>query len=355
MGLGCYFYPMKKWGFLVLTIITFAACQPSDNTPDVSDIKVDVQIQRFDQDFFATNVQQLDQGLDQLNRKYPGFFPEFLLNVLGIHPSDTAAGMAIGAFIQSYRSVFDSANLIANKALPAFEKDFTKGLQLWKHYFPNHPIDSPFVVTTFVGPMDALEPFPLGDYGDVRTNTGIGIALQFHLGANASIYDAGQRAGVLYEYQTKRFTPEMMLVNGMKNMISDAFPYNSNANNLVEEMIEKGKRLYVLDKLLPNTADTLKLGYTSQQLDGSFQNEALIWNYFVKNDLLYNKELSVMQLYIRDGPKTAELGDASPGYIGLFVGRQLVRSYMKTHPELSLEQLIKTSNQEILNNGGYKP
>jgi hypothetical protein len=141
----------------------------------------------------------------------------------------------------------------------------------------------------------------------------------------------------------------------MKNIISDAFPYNASNNNLVEEMIEKGKRLYVLDKLLPTTPDTLKLGYTSQQLEGCFQNEALIWNYFVKNDLLYNKESTVTQLYIKDGPKTPELGDGAPGYIGLFVGRQLVRSYMKNHPEVSLQQLIKTSNQEILNNGGYKP
>ncbi len=33
-------------------------------------------------------------------------------------------------------------------------------------------------------------------------------------------------------------------------------------------MIEKGKRLYVLDKILPNTADTLKTGYTAAQLTG---------------------------------------------------------------------------------------
>ena len=50
-------------------------------------------------------------------------------------------------------------------------------------------------------------------------------------------------------------------------------------------MVEKGKRIYLIDKLMPDTPDTLKIGYTSKQLEGCIENEGLIWNYFVKNGL----------------------------------------------------------------------
>ena len=222
-------------------------------------------------------------------------------------------------------------------------------------YVPQWKPDSPFIITTFIGPMDAFEPFPLGDYGDVRTANGIGIALQFHLGATDPLYEDGRLAGLFYDYQVRRFTPQMMAVNSIKNLIADAFPYSDAANSLVEEMIEKGKRMYLLDKLMPSTEDSLKLGYTGAQVKGCFANEALIWNYFVKNDLLYSKENSVKQAYVKDGPKTAELGEAAPGYIGLFIGRQIVRSYMEKHPETSVTELMKLPAKSVLDEAGYKP
>ena len=39
-------------------------------------------------------------------------------------------------------------------------------------------------------------------------------------------------------------------------------------------MVEAGKRLYLLDRFMPETADTLKTGYTKAQLKGCYENEA---------------------------------------------------------------------------------
>ena len=55
-------------------------------------------------------------------------------------------------------------------------------------------------------------------------------------------------------------------------------------------MVDKGKRLYILDKLLPQTPDSLKIGYTANQLKGADKNEGLIWNFFVENNLLYETD-----------------------------------------------------------------
>lgn len=338
----------------MLSLAWLAACQ-SGKVPDVSHLPVETVVQRFDQDFFAIDTTRLDGELNALQTKYPNFFADYITRLLGVNPADPLAPEAIKAFIRSYKKINDTAQLVAAKALPAAEKDIKLGLQLMRYYFPGYKPDSPFVITSFVAPMDAYEPFAIGDYGDVRTRNGVGIALQLHLGAQASVYEEGRQAGTFFDYQLRRFTPEMMAVNSMKNIVDDAFPYPGGTKPLVEDMIEKGKRLYLLDLLMPHTEDSLKLGYTGAQLKGCYKNEALIWNYFVKNDLLYSKEPVVNQVYIKDGPKTAEISDSAPGYIGLFVGRQIVRAFMKQNAGMGLKELMQKPAAELLNEAKYKP
>ncbi|CAN5657639.1 gliding motility lipoprotein GldB [soil metagenome] len=349
-----FFCHMKRFGILILVAFLLHACR-NESAPDVSGIKSVTVVKRFDKAFFSIDTNQLDVSLNKLQQQYPNFLQDYMVKILGINPADPNAPDAIKSFIRSYGPVFETASAMADKTMPEVEKSLQQSLRYMQYYVPAWKPDSPFVVTTFIGPMDAFEPFPLGDYGDVRTRNGVGIALQLHLGKQADLYENGRQAGLFYDYQTRRFTPNMMVVNSVKNLIIDAFPYNTNGNTLVDEMIEKGKRLYLLDKLLPETADSLKLGYTPEQLKGCYANEALIWNYFVKNDLLYSKESAVNQNYIKDGPKTPELGEGAPGYIGLFVGRQLVRAYMKKHGNISIDTLMKIEGKEILVEAGYKP
>lgn len=351
------FCGMKKLCLVcgMLPLLWLVGCDSKPKVPNVAHLPATTQILRFDNDFFGMDTTQLSKALTQLQQKYPEFLPLYLQLVLGINPQDESSLAAIKSFLQSYQSVYQSAQRVADQALPQFEKDLKLGLQLMQHYFPSFKPELPFQILPFIGPMDAYEPFATGDYGDVRTTRGIGLALQLHLGENDPLYEAGRQSGILFDYQTRRFTPDMMAVNAMKAIIEDAFPYRSAGTTLVEELVEKGKRMYVLKLTLPNTPDSLQFGYTTAQLKGSEANEALIWNFFVKNDLLYSKDQMINQNYLKDGPKTAELGDGAPGYISLFTGRRIIETFMKNHPETSLEALMKMPAAEVFEKSKYKP
>jgi hypothetical protein len=140
----------------------------------------------------------------------------------------------------------------------------------------------------------------------------------------------------------------------MKNIIDDLFPEKSQERPLIDQMVEKGKRMYVLDKLLPYTADTLKIGYTGKQL-ACYENEANIWSLFLQNNFLYSIKPAVNKNYLQDGPKTEELGDASPGFVGLFVGWQIVKKFMDKNPNLPLAELMQMDNRKIFEQSKYKP
>jgi hypothetical protein len=125
--------------------------------------------------------------------------------------------------------------------------------------------------------------------------------------------------------------------------------------SLIQQMIEKGKRLYILSKFLPHEEEYKLIGYTAAQLKDSYTNERQIWDLFAQNNLLQTIDNNVIKNYIGESPKTQELGDASPGNIGSFAGWQIVKKYMKKNEAVSLQKLMATDNDIILQEAKYKP
>lgn len=342
---------MKNFFSFLILLFVLAACNSGKKIPDVSNIPINLSVQRFEQDFFALDTTHLNQGLDALSRKYGPFFPDYIGNILRLNGGDSSLP-AIKAFINYYQPVYQQSEKLFGDFSP-WKKNIEEGFRFVKYYFPKYPL--PQKLITFVGPFDAYYSGSIGAYGDVLTGSGPAIGLQLHLGATNSLYQEGMQQGAIYEYQVRRFVPDAISVNVLKNIVDDLFPYNADGRPMIEQMIEKGKRLYILDQLLPHTADTLKIGYTKEQLDLCNNHEGDIWNYFVKNELLYTAEPEQTKEYLQDGPKTQELGEGVPGFLGLYTGWQIVKKWMDKNEKTTLDELMQKNAQQLFNEAGYKP
>lgn len=84
-------------------------------------------------------------------------------------------------------------------------------------------------------------------------------------------------------------------------------------------------------------------------------HEKEIWNLFIQNQLLQETNYNVTKNYVEDSPKTQELGEASPGNIGSFVGWRIVEKFMKKSTSTNIEQLMKTDPEKIMEVARYKP
>ncbi len=344
----------KKLVYLFCLPLIVSCCKNDESIPDVSGIKVELQVHRFEKDFFAADTNDISGSMRRLSAKYPVFLKDFLGNILGIPMPDSNpdASFAIKKFLADYKPVKDSSDLVF-KNFDVLAADVKKGLQFLKYYFPSY--NPPQQLITFIGPMDAFAVGTLGGYGDIITTGALGAGLQLHLGKNSSYYN-NQIGQQLYpSYISQRFELAYIPVNCMKNIIDDMYPDQTEGKSLLEIAIDRGKRLYILDLLLPHTADTLKIGYTQKQLQGCIENEGLIWNFLADNNLVYETDFLKIKSYISDGPKTAELGDGSPGYISLFTGRQIIREFMKKFPDTKLQELMLFDSKKILNDSKYKP
>jgi hypothetical protein len=345
-------YRMKTLRFCLLVLL--AGCKGGGEGPDVSGIPVTLEPRRFERDFFRLDPANPDSGYKELAAQYPVFSTLFLEHILGIPPGDSSGmkSRALQKFLSDYKPVYEASEKTFGDLTPALN-EIRKGLQHVKHHFPAY--ETPTRLITFIGPLDAYAEGRTGGYGDIITPDGLGVGLQLHLGADAEIYTNEQGQLLYPRYISRRFDPSTIPVNCMKNLVDDLFPGLPSDRTLLDFIVDMGKRMYLLDLFLPGTADTLKTGYTKAQLDGAEENEGLIWNFFLTNDLLYETEGSRIRSFLSDGPNTPELGDGSPGRIGLFTGRQIVRAYMRRNSAVTPDSLLRTDAKTILAGSAYKP
>ena len=347
---------MKKLIILV-SAIAFFSCNNNKNIPDVSSIKINLGTKRFEQDFFKIDTMNVASSISSLLAKYPRFTPDFIINILGLDMdslliTSNSQAAAVRLFVHDYMPMKDSSDLIYEN----FDKEteeIKKSLQFVKYYFPGYKL--PQSIITFIGPVNANFETSFGTQGDILTLEGLGIGLQLHLGKNFSFYKSEQGREQYPEYLSNNFDAAHITVNCMRNIIDDMFPDKTNDKALIEQMIDKGRRVYLLTKFLPNTPEYICIGYTEKQLKDCYANEAVIWDFFLNNNLLHNSEQGIIKNYIGESPKTQELGEDSPGNIGTFSGLQVVKKYLEKFPETTLEKLMKTEPVEIYNQAKYKP
>jgi len=333
--------------------LLFSGCDESPAKPDVSHIKVNLKMQRFEKDFFAVDTNDLDKGFEKLRLEYHDFLNDFTGKILGLEGKDTSQwDMAIRAFIRDYRPIYDST-LKIDKGINAAKLDLEEALKYVKYYFPSYRLPEEFI--TFIGPIDAFAYGQTGGSGDIITTFGLCSGLQLHLGENSMVYKSEAGMQLYPEYISRKFNTDNIAVNCMKNVIDDIHPPLQAGGSMLAILVDHGKRMYLLDLFLPDAKEEIKLGYTTTQLEAVKKSEGFVWNYFNENNLLFETDLLKIRSFVTDGPSTDEFGWGSPGFISLYTGRQLIRAYMRKHPATNLNELLALDANKILSGAGYKP
>lgn len=329
---------------VAISIILFSCS--TNKTPDVSNIKINLTTDRFEKSFFDTSTNNLLVYLKQLNSHNPSFVENYLTKILNVDPqwpADSAANYVNG-FIKAYRPIYDSAEKIFADFTP-YQNEIKKGLQFVKYYFPKYNL--PQKIITYIGPADG--------YGDILAEDALIIGLQHHLGKNNLLYKTTLVEETYPSYISARFEPDYIAVNCMKNIVNDLFPEREDDKTMIDQMIEKGKRLYLLNKFLPAIEEYKLIGYLPEQMKDSYAHEAIIWDMFIKNSFLQITDKNIIKNYVDESPKTQELGEGAPGNIGSFAGWQIVKKYMQKKPATTVQELMYLNTEIIFQEAKYKP
>jgi hypothetical protein len=333
---------------LIVIIVLLYACKGGKDKPDVSGINVNTSVVRFENDFFRIDTNNIAPGLPALRSKYPELYGPFFSQFLGIPPGveadpQSGARQHIAGFIAAHRSLYDSVQA-KYRDLGWLESDLEEALRYVKFYYPDYKIPR-FI--TYVGPFDAP--------GIAVLSGAIGIGLQQFAGKNFSFYTDAMILEMYPRYISRRFDKEYMVPNCLGGVVSEIYADSSAGRALIDQMIEKGKQWYLLDKFLPDTEDTLKTGYTGTQQAWCEKYEGTIWSEIIKNEDIFSIDPETIQKYIGPGPFTQNMPEASPGNLGQWVGWRMVQAYADRNPKMTLQQILAMPARTIFHSSKYKP
>ncbi len=104
--------------------------------------------------------------------------------------------------------------------------------------------------------------------------------------------------------------------------------------------------------------DTIKIQYSQVKLDWIKATEQEMWVDFVNRKVLFSKNAFENDKYFLDGPFTnvSSVSRDSPPRVGEWLGWQIVKKYMETHPKVTINQLMAERDlMKIYKDSGYRP
>ncbi|MFN8292341.1 MAG: hypothetical protein U0T72_01330 [Chitinophagales bacterium] len=344
---------MKQYTFQLLFFLLAAfflgSCGESHSKKvDVSAIQVDAKIEPFYKDFFSLNAENFEAQEASLKLKYNGFYPFYVHDVMGdfqVANTQRLPKENMLAFLADtgVRSLYDTV---------AFRYSNTDVLQqnianLYRHiryYFPEFPLPKPVTI---------ISEFSYGAF--TFDTTVLAISLDMYLGQQYPVYTYLD----IPRYVQRKLRSDFIVQNCadvLYNMYFGDDVYQP-GTPLLDAMINKGKKLYFMEMMLPNLPDSLIIGYTKEQDQWCRSSEYAIWQYMNQRDLLYTQSFMEHKRYLSDGPTTTGMPPESPGNIGSWVGWQIVRKFMKeSGGKVSLRDLCtKYDAKTIASKAKYKP
>jgi len=329
---------MRNIFFIIIAYAFFVCACNSNNecieAPDVSDIAVDVKVERLEQELYSAKT---EEEIHNFLRQHPVVAERFLMK--GNHASDPTLtrwlydminNPYIDTLYQDTQEVFGDFARI--------QTEFGKAFQYLKHYYSEF---EPPVINTMMTGMSA----------DLYVSDSL-----FIIGLDMFQGEDAQYRPQVYSYMLKRYQPEYIVPNALLFLSSKWNETEQTDNTLLAEMIYFGKSFHFVKQLIPCTADSILIGYSSEEMELIEEGEETIWKYFIDNQLLYETSHIEKERYLNERPATIEINNKVPGRIGRWIGWQIVRSFADNNPEVTLQELMKMTNaEEILRRAKYRP
>jgi len=333
-------YKLKYYSLFFLILIV-GCSNPNDKIKkEAAKIPLDLKIIRFEQQLFKN-----PQRLGSIEQQFPAFFNFYCTQILRIKEKQDSGKylLKLDGFIhnEAVKGLYDTSQKHFGN-FTIYEKALHDAFQLHQYYLPNEKVPTVYTYISEFG------------YGAIPSNNMLGIGLDLFLGEQYPFYRSPQID--FPNFLIRKCTPQNMVPSAMKvwaNYIIKADPQHQ---RLIDKMIEQGKILYYLDKVMPDLPDSLKLGYSDVQSNWCERNSFKIWEYFIKHDLLYQSDLMQIGSFVNDGPVTPGMPPDAPGNIGSWTGWQIVKKYMEENPKITMKALFdETDGQKILTASHYKP
>jgi len=295
----------------------------------------------MEQSLFTVPIDSIPTYVSLWEEQYGELFDLYALNIISVgSPKSPEFPEELTKFIThpDMRFVYERVMAVFPD-LNEIESGLGKAFYNYSKAFPDR--DIPSVYTLISGLNESM----------IVTETAIAIALDKYLGKDEDIYFRMDLPSYMRQVMDRKY----IVRDCMENWITTEFPFNDSINNLLANIIYKGKIMYALHKLLPEAPDSLIFGYTPSQMRWCYNNTEQMWRHLVENKMLFITDHFAISKLINPAPFSFSSTIDSPGRAVTWLGYKIVTSYMKRN-KVSLEVLLLDDDyQKILDKARFKP
>jgi gliding motility-associated lipoprotein GldB len=316
---------MKVYLYSFLFCCLFWSCDKKTAVEKaVEEIPLDIKVERFDQVFFESKPQELQE----IKKEYPVFFPKEVPDSVWTNKIQNPLWRELYSEVQKKYSNIEP---VRSELVTLFKHI--------KHYFPK--TKTPKAVTV-IAEMDY-------NTKAIYADSLVILSLELYLGKAHRFYE-------FPKYIKQNFEPRQMMPDLVSSFAATKINFGKD-KTLLSQMVYYGKQLYLKDLLLPAYSDAEKMGYAPKEITWCEENETYIWRYFLENEMLYSDESKLTSRFIAPAPFSKfylEIDNESPGQVGAWIGWQIVRSYAENN-DVPLAKLLDMNAIELFEKSKYKP
>jgi hypothetical protein len=318
-------FPIFRNPVAIVALLILVGCQGS---PEPLGVESDVPWSDFEEALFAADTSQWQVASAQLKTQYAPFWMgttdqfwllqrrDSLLNALHQTPSPENWGAAIA----------QTRTMVASLAV--------------------HLNQPPPHLYTYLSRLDL-------EYPVIAADSLLFVARDAYLGAKSPWYSR------LYAYQADQHRPEFLAGNAAEALLREKVQAHPSEQSFLNKMLYWGRLHYAKHMAHPQLPEAWLMGYTLEQWQFCEENTVPMWTYFVENKLLFSSEGDLERRFLTPAPFSKfylPFDRQTPPRVGQWLGYQIVKSYVKRHPETTLQELLALSDaQQLFRESGFKP
>jgi hypothetical protein len=337
------------WGILLTVLVSCGGGSESEssmpmrvNKSDKESPKLILAINRFDQALFKIEKETFTTDTVRIYKEYGSFLDLFSSQIIRVGNKsfplfrENLLGFTNDPDIQSvYKEVQRQF-----PDLSAEEAELSSAFSRFHQAFPDTLI--PRIYSMISG----------FNFNIVIADSALGLGLDMYLGDSCKFY----QLLALPQYKVDRMNRKQLVPDVVRGFLMSTFELKMKENDLISRMIYEGQLMYLISQLLPSYENARILAYAESQLDWCKENEGKIWAHFIDKKLFYSTDFNNEVAYVNDGPFSKGFPKEAPARIGVWLGYSIVQSFMKTHPEVTINELMEMHDaHQLFNNSGYKP
>ena len=306
--------------FLVF-ILTFFSCKKLKN--EDNDYAKEIEVIRFEKLFFEYDF----DSISSLKKKFPFLFPkQFSINDWMNIYNDTLR-----------RDIFKRSDQVFKNFNP-YKIEISKNIKEIQYEFGGFYI--PKIITINNG-IDY-------NYNIVKSDSLLLVSTDCYLGNNIH-YET------IPDYISMKMNVDYFVKDITESLIVDFIKYPKD-RRFISKIIYYGKLIYSMNKITDFDLKQI-IGISQGNLNWLTENEDEIWEYFVKNNLIFSTDISLDKRFIHDSPYSKfglSIDFESSPMVGKWIGYNIVKSYQKKH-NVELKNLVTMNEYDLYLKSNYVP